>query len=293
MAAPLDIARHVLEGAGQCADVVRLHEAAVHAVGDELLRVGKTPTHDGESHGERFGARRPVRLGRTRGHVDISTGVDVDDPTVVDGAVHDDPITKPGLVELHADAPGVARVDVVAPDEVQRRHVGRQPFERVEKFEDALVREPVGDAQEHDRRTRAAWQGRCRSQFAARLGEPHPAAGNADVTDQVVDLPAAHGDHHVAASVDEGVEPPTESPHEPAAVDTAGSLVHRRDPSGRPAGVHPRDQPPGGDAVDHKDIGAGRASPHGDRDDAHRHAVRRRRLRHPSLVEVAAGQSLG
>ena len=65
-----------------------------------------------------------------------------------DRSVHDHPADQVGPSQAGADTGLVAAVDVGAPDQMQRRQLGRQPREGIEQIECALAVDPVPHAED-------------------------------------------------------------------------------------------------------------------------------------------------
>jgi hypothetical protein len=225
--------------------------------------------------------------------------------------MHDDAAVEVAFLKARPNARRVTCRSRLVAREVQRSHIGRKPRKRLEELEDPFLRQPVGDGEERGSTPIAEIQ-----RGAVRKSRHVPSGGDDSNPrprepgfDELIREMLTRRDQDVGSSQREPIEPCLDTRANSAVVDSAGRLMeHRNQRNGGTACCESRTGERSGDRVEQKGARpeADRPTKHcctaksgererpvgkGEEDDPR--LVRRRRVRHSPVVQVAAAQAAG
>ena len=268
VSSPLVVGGEAAQGATQAGDVAGFDEAPLLAVLDEVGQVAGPPADRREPRGQRFGEDGAVRLGVARQDERVGTGVQPGDllsRRPVRGRRRGP--ARSGALEssLHAVRCSGASTSV-RPTRCSVSVVGRQGGDRVEQFEDALVR--AASCRRTALRSGVRRAGRRPAPRRAACRCPGSttqtrSAGRPYSVDEVVRERRARGDQQIAASVEQLVHRALQrraDAHLARRRRVAGGGSRRSVRRGRRRLSDPRRDRPRGEAVDEHHARAHRGS---------------------------------
>ncbi len=132
----------------ESADIARLYDQALYAVGRKVRQVACPPANHRQSKRHGLAVDGAERLPHTGENERVGDGVHPGDIGRRQRTVDDDSRSQVTMRQSRPDATRVSRLDLSSADEVKHRGLGRKTCECLQQGENSLSFDPVADTQQ-------------------------------------------------------------------------------------------------------------------------------------------------